>query len=95
MYDRNPAIIQVFCGGQLCVMTFKYSALNRSQAMQAFGIMPTYMTWMIFTVFCSFNEKVKLIDFGCAVRIGGDKETFGGTSEYMAPEVILSSFPFT
>lgn len=31
--------------------------------------------------------KVKLIDFGCAVEYRRDGVVFGGTSEYMAPEV--------
>ena len=42
---------------------------------------------VIIHVFSSFNEKVKLIDFGCAVDVDDDSTTFGGTSEYMAPEV--------
>ena len=42
---------------------------------------------IIIHVFSSFNEKVKLIDFGCAVDVDDDSTTFGGTSEYMAPEV--------
>ena len=42
---------------------------------------------VIIHVFSSFNEKEKLIDFGCAVDVDDDSTTFGGTSEYMAPEV--------
>ena len=36
---------------------------------------------------CSQSKAVKLIDFGCAVEFKENGVEFGGTSEYMAPEV--------
>lgn len=39
------------------------------------------------TSVCSQTKAVKLIDFGCAVEFKPDSVDFGGTSEYMAPEV--------
>lgn len=40
--------------------------------------------------YCFFRDtlKLKLIDFGCAVKVDENrKEKLGGTTEYMAPEV--------